>query len=247
MRLGRTITSGTGNSASRSSSSHPAKRAKSSVQIWATRITQSRLFGPTGGIRLIWIVANNKLIADRPVMHSASFADLQELNLGHGQEVVLDGQRYRIRTLMDLEEWTSALDEIGEDDHIWHWEQRQSFLQQPSGEESKVICTDLGNPYHAVTAVRTDRRYQTAWRPVLELARKPDFRQLEIGQKLLCWGGQSLVSGILLEDGTYDLILQRQDGTDICPKDATTFASPAMGDKVIVNKSAVAGVKRKEK
>ena len=47
--------------------------------------------------------------------------------------------------------------------------------------------------------------------------------RLEIGQKLLCWGGQSLVSGILLEDGTYDLILQRQDGTDICPKDATTF------------------------
>lgn len=31
---------------------------------------------------IIWIVANNKLIADRPVMHSASFADLQELNLG---------------------------------------------------------------------------------------------------------------------------------------------------------------------
>lgn len=204
--------------------------------------------GSTGGPDdIIWIVANNKLIADRPVMHSASFADLQELNLVHGQEVVLDGQRYWIRTLMDLEEWTSALDEIGEDDHIWHWEQRQSFLQQPSGEESKVLCTDLGNPYHAVTAVRTDRRYQTGWRPVLELARKPDFRQLEIGQKLLCWGGQSLVSGILLEDGAYDLVLQRQDGTDICHKDATTFASPAMGDKVIVNKSAVAGVKRKEK
>lgn len=158
-----------------------------------------------------------------------------------------EGSGYRIRTLMDLEEWTSALDEIGEDDHIWHWEQRQSFLQQPSGEESKVICTDLGNPYHAVTAVRTDRRYQTAWRPVLELARKPDFRQLEIGQKLLCWGWQSLVNGILLENGTYDLVLQRQDGTDISPKDTATFASPAMDDQVIVNKSAVAGLRRKEK
>lgn len=151
---------------------------------------------------IIWIVANNKLIADRPVMHSASFADLQELNLGHGQEVVLDGQRYRIRTLMDLEEWTSALDEIGEDDHIWHWEQRQSFLQQPSGEESKVICTDLGNPYHAVTAVRTDRRYQTAWRPVLELARKPDFRQLEIGRS--CSAGRA-ESGERHPAGGWDL------------------------------------------
>lgn len=196
---------------------------------------------------IIWIVANNKLIADRPVMHSASFADLQELNLGHGQEVVLDGQRYRIRTLMDLEEWTSALDEIGEDDHIWHWEQRQSFLQQPSGNGLRVLCTDSRRLDQPDMVMRTDRRQQTGWRPVLELARKPDFQKLEVGQKLLCWGWQSLVNGILLENGTYDLVLQRQDGTDISPKDTATFASPAMDDQVIVNKSAVAGLRRKEK
>ena len=95
--------------------------------------------------------------------------------------------------------------------------------------------------------IRTDRRQQTGWRPVLELARNPDFHKLEVGQKLFCWGGQSLVNGILLENGTYDLVLQRQDGTDISPKDAATFASPAMDDQVIVNKSAVAGLRRKEK
>lgn len=55
------------------------------------------------------------------------------------------------------------------------------------------------------------------------------------------------MNGILLENGTYDLVLQRQDGTDISPKDTATFASPAMDDQVIVNKSAVAGLRRKEK
>lgn len=56
------------------------------------------------------------------------------------------------------------------------------------------------------------------WRPVLELARKPDFQKLEVGQKLLCWGWQSLVNGILLENGTYDLVLQRQDAPISAPR-----------------------------
>lgn len=78
---------------------------------------------------IIWVVVNNKLIAARPVMHTVSFADLQELNLVHGYEVSIDGQWYQIRMLMDLDEWLLALEAVGEDDHIWHWEQCQSFLQ----------------------------------------------------------------------------------------------------------------------
>ena len=85
---------------------------------------------------IIWVVVNNKLIAARPVMHTVSFADLQELNLVHGYEVSIDGQWYQIRMLMDLDEWLLALEAVGEDDHIWHWEQCQSFLQQPSGNDS---------------------------------------------------------------------------------------------------------------
>lgn len=196
---------------------------------------------------IIWVVVNNKLIADRPVMHTVSFADLQELNLVHGYEVSIDGQWYQIRMLMDLDEWLLALEAVGEDDHIWHWEQHQSFLQQPSGDRLRVLCTNSRRLDQPDMVIRTDRRQQTGWRPVLELARNPDFHKLEVGQKLFCWGGQSLVSGILLENGAYDLVLQRQDGTDISPMDAATFASPAMGDKVIVNKSAVAGLKRKVK
>lgn len=188
-----------------------------------------------------------KLIAARPVMHTVSFADLQELNLVHGYEVSIDGQWYQIRMLMDLDEWLLALEAVGEDDHIWHWEQCQSFLQQPSGNGLRVLCTDSRRLDQPDMVMRTDRRQQTGWRPVLELARKPDFQKLEVGQKLLCWGWQSLVNGILLENGTYDLVLQRQDGTDISPKDTATFASPAMDDQVIVNKSAVAGLRRKEK
>lgn len=148
---------------------------------------------------------------------------------------------------MDLDEWLLALEAVGEDDHIWHWEQCQSFLQQPSGNGLRVLCTDSRRLDQPDMVMRTDRRQQTGWRPVLELARKPDFQKLEVGQKLLCWGWQSLVNGILLENGTYDLVLQRQDGTDISPKDTATFASPAMDDQVIVNKSAVAGLRRKEK
>lgn len=49
----------------------------------------------------------------------------------HGYEVSIDGQWYQIRMLMDLDEWLLALEAVGEDDHIWHWEQCQSFLQQP--------------------------------------------------------------------------------------------------------------------
>lgn len=196
---------------------------------------------------IIWVVVNNKLIAARPVMHTVSFADLQELNLVHGYEVSIDGQWYQIRMLMDLDEWLLALEAVGEDDHIWHWEQCQSFLQQPSGNGLRVLCTDSRRLDQPDMVMRTDRRQQTGWRPALELARKPDFQKLEVGQKLLCWGWQSLVNGILLENGTYDLVLQRQDGTDISPKDTATFASPAMDDQVIVNKSAVAGLRRKEK
>lgn len=195
-----------------------------------------------GPSNMKWVIVNNKLIADRVFIHTVSFRDLQGLNLFRGRRVVIDGQKYRIRMLMDLDEWLTALDAIGENNLVWHMERQSSFLQQPAPEPGMACCTGLRRLNSVEMVTQDSRQQNVGWRPVLE-SLGPDFSKLEIGHKILCWGGKSLVNGILLENGTYDLVVQRQDGTNISTKDAKTFASPAMGDKVIVNKAAVAGLK----
>lgn len=195
-----------------------------------------------GPCNMKWAIVNNKLIADCVFIHTVSFQDLRELNLVYGRKVVIDSQQYRIRMLMDMDEWLSALDAIGENNLIWHWERQSSFLQQPSAESGMALCTSFRQLNSVEMVTQDSRQQKVGWRPVLE-SLGPDFSKLEVGHKLLCWGGQSLVNGILLENGTYDLVVQRRDGTNISTKDAKTFASPAMGDKVIVNKAAVAGLK----
>lgn len=186
------------------------------------------------------MLVNGVLVANNSVMLDVPFEVLRASHLVRARAVVIDGSNYRCRLLRtdndenDADEWDQALIATGANRKLWNLYDNEPFWTvSPHGME---VRGGHGDP---------EGRY--AWRPVLELARKPDFQKLEVGQKLLCWGWQSLVNGILLENGTYDLVLQRQDGTDISPKDTATFASPAMDDQVIVNKSAVAGLRRKEK
>ena len=155
---------------------------------------------------------NNKLIADRPVMHTVSFADLQELNLVHGYEVSIDGQWYQIRMLMDLDEWLLALEAVGEDDHIWHWEQCQSFLQQPSGNGLRVLCTDSRRLDQPDMVMRTDRRQQTGWRPVLEPVFEDPKLLLPGTEVSIRFSSGELVIGNLQEVNNYDIVLSNSNG-----------------------------------
>ena len=210
-------------------------------------------------LEITWVEYDGLLMAQYPVLCKISFDDLKFAGLIQGKQVQIDGVHYELRLLRgglrdfpspdDLwvrEVWKAA-------EHIWKhedlrcWGYRSPAPGSCSFDGVLTALTDSDSPIWTAV-LPTDTRSETiGWRPVLELARKPDFQKLEVGQKLLCWGWQSLVNGILLENGTYDLVLQRQDGTDISPKDTATFASPAMDDQVIVNKSAVAGLRRKEK
>lgn len=68
------------------------------------------------------------LIADRALLAGVSYDDLGAAGFVEGQEVTLGGKDYLCRLLhcdevnRENDEWEMALDAVGADDKLWHWQ-----------------------------------------------------------------------------------------------------------------------------
>ena len=161
-----------------------------------------------------WVPVNRLLIADRCLLARISWDDLNDQGLVFGREIQLFGFRFWARLLKvgNCEgvpnEWDSALDVVGENDDLWHWEDMFFWGQE-------TVLTDASSrAYRGYRSARlwswnnSSYRYATlGFRPALEpLATVPTT--LKLGQDVLAIGKDGAVVGKLMDATTYDLVIQ---------------------------------------
>ena len=161
-----------------------------------------------------WVPVNGLLIADRCLLARISWDDLNDQGLVFGREIQLCGFRFWARLLKvgNCEgvpnEWDSALDVVGENDDLWHWEDMFFWGQE-------TVLTDASSrAYRGYRSARlwswnnSSYRYATlGFRPALEpLATVPTT--LKLGQDVLAIGKDGAVVGKLMDATTYDLVIQ---------------------------------------
>lgn len=161
-----------------------------------------------------WVAVNGLLIADQCLLTNVSWDDLDVQGLVFGKEVTVQGLRFKIRLLKvgskeDVpNEWDAALDAVGEDDTLWHWDHKFFWGQEPvSGSVS----------YRAVRGYNSARRWSNSYatnsypivgfRPALEPL-PTDPSAIRHSQEALVIGRAGAVAGSLIDATAYDLVIQ---------------------------------------
>ena len=161
-----------------------------------------------------WVAVNGLLIADQCLLTNVSWDDLDVQGLVFGKEVTVQGLRFKIRLLKvgskeDVpNEWDAALDAVGEDDTLWHWDHKFFWGQEPvSGSVS----------YRAVRGYRSARYWRDynatnslpylGFRPALEPL-PTDPSAIRHSQEALVIGRAGAVAGSLIDATAYDLVIQ---------------------------------------
>ena len=161
-----------------------------------------------------WVAVNGLLIADQCLLTNVSWDDLDVQGLVFGKEVTVQGLRFKIRLLKvgskeDVpNEWDAALDAVGEDDTLWHWDHKFFWGQEPvSGSVShrayrgyfSARSWDWGN-----SSLRFAR---LGFRPALEPL-PTDPSAIRHSQEALVIGRAGAVAGSLIDATAYDLVIQ---------------------------------------
>ena len=161
-----------------------------------------------------WVAVNGLLIADQCLLTNVSWDDLDVQGLVFGKEVTVQGLRFKIRLLKvgskeDVpNEWDAALDAVGEDDTLWHWDHKFFWGQEPvSGSVS----------YRAVRGYNSARLWRNndasgsypylGFRPALEPL-PTDPSAIRHSQEALVIGRAGAVAGSLIDATAYDLVIQ---------------------------------------
>lgn len=161
-----------------------------------------------------WVAVNGLLIADQCLLTNVSWDDLDVQGLVFGKEVTVQGLRFKIRLLKvgskeDVpNEWDAALDAVGEDDTLWHWDHKFFWGQEPvSGSVSY-------RAYRGYTSARLwsyyssgTRSVSVGFRPALEPL-PTDPSAIRHSQEALVIGRAGAVAGSLIDATAYDLVIQ---------------------------------------
>lgn len=161
-----------------------------------------------------WVAVNGLLIADQCLLTNVSWDDLDVQGLVFGKEVTVQGLRFKIRLLKvgskeDVpNEWDAALDAVGEDDTLWHWDHKFFWGQEP-------VSGSVSN--RAVRGCRSARRWDyndasyslpyLGFRPALEPL-PTDPSAIRHSQEALVIGRAGAVAGSLIDATAYDLVIQ---------------------------------------
>lgn len=161
-----------------------------------------------------WVAVNGLLIADQCLLTNVSWDDLDVQGLVFGKEVTVQGLRFKIRLLKvgskeDVpNEWDAALDAVGEDDTLWHWDHKFFWGQEPvSGSVSNRAvrgCTSARywHYYNATLSISI-----VGFRPALEPL-PTDPSAIRHSQEALVIGRAGAVAGSLIDATAYDLVIQ---------------------------------------
>ena len=161
-----------------------------------------------------WVAVNGLLIADQCLLTNVSWDDLDVQGLVFGKEVTVQGLRFKIRLLKvgskeDVpNEWDAALDAVGEDDTLWHWDHKFFWGQEPVS--GSVSSRAFRGYYSARLWDWVDSSIRNAilgFRPALEPL-PTDPSAIRHSQEALVIGRAGAVAGSLIDATAYDLVIQ---------------------------------------
>ena len=161
-----------------------------------------------------WVAVNGLLIADQCLLTNVSWDDLDVQGLVFGKEVTVQGLRFKIRLLKvgskeDVpNEWDAALDAVGEDDTLWHWDHKFFWGQEPvSGSVSHRAIRGYTSARHWDWYASSPRPADLGFRPALEPL-PTDPSAIRHSQEALVIGRAGAVAGSLIDATAYDLVIQ---------------------------------------
>lgn len=161
-----------------------------------------------------WVAVNGLLIADQCLLTNVSWDDLDVQGLVFGKEVTVQGLRFKIRLLKvgskeDVpNEWDAALDAVGEDDTLWHWDHKFFWGQEPvSGSVSHRAIRGYTSARHWGWSYSSNRSAYLGFRPALEPL-PTDPSAIRHSQEALVIGRAGAVAGSLIDATAYDLVIQ---------------------------------------
>lgn len=161
-----------------------------------------------------WVAVNGLLIADQCLLTNVSWDDLDVQGLVFGKEVTVQGLRFKIRLLKvgskeDVpNEWDAALDAVGEDDTLWHWDHKFFWGQEPvSGSVSHRASRGFTSARFWDWHDSSLRSAYLGFRPALEPL-PTDPSAIRHSQEALVIGRAGAVAGSLIDATAYDLVIQ---------------------------------------
>ena len=161
-----------------------------------------------------WVAVNGLLIADQCLLTNVSWDDLDVQGLVFGKEVTVQGLRFKIRLLKvgskeDVpNEWDAALDAVGEDDTLWHWDHKFFWGQEPvSGSVSHRAIRGYTSARHWGWSDSSSRHALLGFRPALEPL-PTDPSAIRHSQEALVIGRAGAVAGSLIDATAFDLVIQ---------------------------------------
>lgn len=161
-----------------------------------------------------WVAVNGLLIADQCLLTNVSWDDLDVQGLVFGKEVTVQGLRFKIRLLKvgskeDVpNEWDAALDAVGEDDTLWHWDHKFFWGQEPvSGSVSYRAHRGYFSARIWHWNDSSTRDANLGFRPALEPL-PTDPSAIRHSQEALVIGRAGAVAGSLIDATAYDLVIQ---------------------------------------
>lgn len=161
-----------------------------------------------------WVAVNGLLIADQCLLTNVSWDDLDVQGLVFGKEVTVQGLRFKIRLLKvgskeDVpNEWDAALDAVGEDDTLWHWDHKFFWGQEPvSGSVSRRAHRGYYSARYWDWNYSSLRSPNLGFRPALEPL-PTDPSAIRHSQEALVIGRAGAVAGSLIDATAYDLVIQ---------------------------------------
>ena len=183
-------------------------------------------------------------VASEIVCPNASWTDLNKHNFITGWPIRIDGVPYLCRSLKVGEEndapneWDSILDDLGEDDNLWHWGSRYFWGQETSRHHASARAVRgwvSARYWNRIDA--TSRYVSVGFRPALEpLPPAPLISDSLIGATLKLYGPSKAFSGRLEEFSDYDLVIE-PSAQQLIPADCKWVSRD--GSRIIIDRSAI--------
>ena len=206
-------------------------------------------FGDTDPERPIPFVKwGELLVASQCVCINISWEQLSMAGYIFGHPVKIDGTPYLCRSLKVGEErdvpneWDSILDDLGEDDGLWHWSKRFFWGQETSRHLTSLRAV---RGHHSArdwsNSSATYRDVRVGFRPVLEpLPPEPMISGALIGAGLKVYGPDADIAGELVEVTDYDLVMAPNSGLRLPRKCQWARRD---GKRIIIDRTAIVWMK----
>ena len=192
-----------------------------------------------------WVPVNGLLIADRCLLTDIRWDDLDAQGLVFGKEIKVQGFRFMARLFKvgdnkDVpNEWDAALDAVGEDNALWHWDRIFFWGQESvSGLASYRAIRGYNSARYWNWYISSFRTASLGFRPALApMPTAPSV--LRLGQSVIAVGRDGGVVGELVDETQYDFIIRPK--TDVVT--GTALFTTEMGNNLVaVDRSRVLSV-----